>query len=99
MYLIYGDVPNNWTIASCTLLVASLLVHEIAGMMSSGEDHKTTLEPVRASPLKQIPLRGGPHSISRGCAKCPVLRAPQVRASRVSGSGKKKSGLSEPLNP
>ena len=82
MYLIYGDVPNNWTIASCTLLVASLLVHEIAGMMSSGEDQNTTLEPVRASPLKRRP------SLDQ-----------QVRASRVSGSGKKKSGLSEPLNP
>ena len=38
VFIIFGDVPDNWTLLSGALLIASLVAHEVAGMRAAAQE-------------------------------------------------------------
>ena len=97
VFVAFGDVPSAWTLASGGLLIATLIGHEVAGMVARAaeEEELGHLDASKAQPLidggsrssslatmTQSPLLGA-HSL---CAS-PLLAVPSMELLHGGASG------------
>lgn len=74
VFLAFGDVPSVWTLASGALLIATLIGHEVAGMMAPADDE---LDDTKAEPL----MDASRNSSLTNIAQSPLLGAHSLCAS------------------
>ena len=74
VFVAFGDVPSGWTLASGALLIATLIGHEVAGMLAPADDEK---ENNKAAPLMDA---------SRNSSLTSIASSPQLGAHSLCAS-------------